>query len=142
MQNVVSLSCESGAKCIRFRCLIRNIDANKTAVIQVPSRLWNATFVEEFPDVHHVSIKSFGAISLNPIFNIEQSDKDDKFWVSVFLWAFVFFFIDKICFLIRLKQKPSPTRHLLCLRPVGGGTFWASSLASSFLPPLLSCSTR
>lgn len=83
VQNVVSLSCESGAKCIKFRCLIRNIDANKTAVIQVPSRLWNATFVEEFPDVHHVSIKSFGAISLNPIFNIEQSDKDDKFWVCL-----------------------------------------------------------
>jgi len=82
VQNVVSLSCESGAKCIKFQCSIRNIEANKTAVIQVPSRLWNATFVEEFPSVHHVSIKSFGQIMLNPIYNIEQSEKDDKFWIE------------------------------------------------------------
>lgn len=80
-QNVVSLTCESGAKCIKFRCTIRSIPANQSALIQIPSRLWNATFLEEFSDIHHVSIKSFGQITLNPIFNIEQSEKDDKFWV-------------------------------------------------------------
>ncbi|KAJ6219410.1 hypothetical protein RDWZM_005222 [Blomia tropicalis] len=81
--NVATLSCESGAKCIPIKCVIPKINPNSTALIQIPSRLWNATFVEEFSDVHHVSIKSFGEISLNPLYNIEQpTTSNDKFWIE------------------------------------------------------------
>ncbi|UXI15735.1 serine/threonine-protein kinase/endoribonuclease IRE1-like [Sarcoptes scabiei] len=71
------LSCDSGAKCVKIKCLIQNIEANKTAVIQIPSRLWNATFVEDFAHFHHVTIQSTGRIKLDPLFNIVQREQDD-----------------------------------------------------------------
>lgn len=52
-------------------------------IISIRSRLWNATFIEDFSHYHHVTIQSKGRIQLNPLYNIIQDERDDSFMVSV-----------------------------------------------------------
>nr|XP_046263833.1 integrin alpha-6-like isoform X2 [Scatophagus argus] len=49
-----TLSCDSGAKCVRIKCPLQGMDSN--AVITLKSRLWNGTFIEGFSDLHHVEV--------------------------------------------------------------------------------------
>lgn len=51
-------------------------------VIHIRSRLWNATFIEDFSHFHHVTIQSKGRIQLNPLYNIIQDEHDDIFLVN------------------------------------------------------------
>ncbi|XP_045907125.1 integrin alpha-6-like isoform X1 [Micropterus dolomieu] len=49
-----TLSCDNGANCVSIRCPLRGLDSN--AVITLHSRLWNATFIKDFPNLHHVEV--------------------------------------------------------------------------------------
>ncbi|KAM4552270.1 integrin alpha-6-like [Odontesthes bonariensis] len=49
-----TLSCESGAKCVRIECHLTGLDSN--AIITLTSRLWNSTFIQEYSKTH-VEIK-------------------------------------------------------------------------------------
>ncbi|KAL7387366.1 hypothetical protein ABVT39_022568 [Epinephelus coioides] len=53
-KNSIILSCGSGAKCVRITCPLRGMDSN--AVITINSRLWNSTFLEYYPKLHHVEV--------------------------------------------------------------------------------------
>uniref|UniRef100_A0AAR2KJS3 Integrin alpha-2 domain-containing protein n=1 Tax=Pygocentrus nattereri TaxID=42514 RepID=A0AAR2KJS3_PYGNA len=48
------LSCDSGAKCVQFKCPLQGLDSN--AVISLKARIWNGTFLEEFSDQNYVDI--------------------------------------------------------------------------------------
>ncbi|KAH9493727.1 Itga7p, partial [Dermatophagoides farinae] len=80
--NIAHLTCGSGARCVKIRCWISHIDANRTAIISIRSRLWNATFIEDFSHYHHVTIQSKGRIQLNPLYNIIQDERDDSFMIE------------------------------------------------------------
>lgn len=49
-----TLSCDDGAKCVRIRCPLRGLDSN--AVITLHSRLWNSTFIDYYPKLHHIEV--------------------------------------------------------------------------------------
>ncbi|XP_068605398.1 integrin alpha-6-like [Brachionichthys hirsutus] len=49
-----TLSCNSGAKCVRIKCPLRGMDSN--AIITLNSRLWNGTFLEDYSQLHHVEV--------------------------------------------------------------------------------------
>ncbi|XP_068196562.1 integrin alpha-6-like isoform X2 [Antennarius striatus] len=49
-----TLSCNSGAKCVRIKCPLRGMDSN--AIITLNSRLWNSTFLEDYSKLHHVEV--------------------------------------------------------------------------------------
>ncbi|XP_027196901.2 integrin alpha-PS1-like [Dermatophagoides pteronyssinus] len=80
--NVAHLTCGLGARCVKIRCWISQIEPNRTAVIHIRSRLWNATFIEDFSHFHHVTIQSKGRIQLNPLYNIIQDEHDDIFLIE------------------------------------------------------------
>ncbi|XP_074507033.1 integrin alpha-6-like isoform X1 [Sebastes fasciatus] len=50
------LSCDNngGAKCVTIKCPLRGMDSN--AVFTLNSRLWNATFIEDFSKLHRVEV--------------------------------------------------------------------------------------
>lgn len=58
-----TLSCDSGAKCVKIKCPLRGLDSN--AVITLSSRLWNGTFIEEYSDLHHVEVNVKASLSLS-----------------------------------------------------------------------------
>jgi integrin alpha 7 len=83
IQNVVTMSCGSGARCFNFNCVILDLAANQTAVIRIASRLWNATLVEDYAyGVNYVVIKSNAEIRLDPTLNIRQERHNDYFSVE------------------------------------------------------------
>jgi hypothetical protein len=48
-RRVVRLDCDRGtAKCLRITCQVYNLRANTSFIIEVKSRLWNATLVEDY----------------------------------------------------------------------------------------------
>ncbi|XP_041659273.1 integrin alpha-6-like isoform X2 [Cheilinus undulatus] len=49
-----TLSCDSGANCVKIQCPLGGLDSN--AVITLHSRLWNSTFIEDYSDLHHVEV--------------------------------------------------------------------------------------
>ncbi|KAK5859806.1 hypothetical protein PBY51_021330 [Eleginops maclovinus] len=53
-KNSDTLSCGSGANCVRISCPLRGMDS--TAVITLNSRLYNSTFIETFSKLHHVEV--------------------------------------------------------------------------------------
>lgn len=66
------------AKCFTFVCNIRHLGARRTASIQIKSRLWNATLVEDYPRVSYVSIKSKASLILPDDIREDQSQHDDE----------------------------------------------------------------
>lgn len=75
---VVTMDCETKtAKCFDFTCLLYNLEPNTTEVIRIRSRLWNSTFVEDYPDVDWVVIKSRARIVIDPSLGIEQDTRND-----------------------------------------------------------------
>jgi len=83
IQNVVTMSCGSGARCFNFTCVVLDLAANQTAVIRIASRLWNATLVEDYAfGVNYVVIKSNAEIRLDPTLNIQQNRHNDFFSVE------------------------------------------------------------
>ncbi|GIY00013.1 integrin alpha-PS1 [Caerostris extrusa] len=56
---VVNLDCEKGtAKCFQFECFFRSIERGSTAIVRIKARLWNSTFVTDYPSVDWVTINS------------------------------------------------------------------------------------
>ncbi|XP_047225356.1 integrin alpha-6-like isoform X3 [Girardinichthys multiradiatus] len=49
-----TLSCDNKATCVTIKCPLRGLDSN--AVITLYSRLWNSTFIEDYPKLHHVEV--------------------------------------------------------------------------------------
>ncbi|XP_076349207.1 integrin alpha-PS1-like [Tachypleus tridentatus] len=79
MVKFVTLDCQRGsAKCFRFTCIINNLNSRKSDIIRIKARLWNSTFVEDYPNVDYVSIISRGVIYLDPTLDIEQNTTNDK----------------------------------------------------------------
>ncbi|XP_049862798.1 integrin alpha-PS1 isoform X1 [Schistocerca gregaria] len=78
-RQIVTMSCSQGsAKCIRFRCSVRNLQMKQEAVIKIRSRLWNSTLVEDYPKVDSVRIRSRARIELPESPAIHQNTADDE----------------------------------------------------------------
>jgi len=52
------ITCELGAKCVEVKCYLEELFPKKTATIELRSRVWNSTFLEEFIDIKDVSVRS------------------------------------------------------------------------------------
>ncbi|XP_064648554.1 integrin alpha-PS1-like isoform X2 [Lineus longissimus] len=80
---VVTLDCDqrsagySTAKCFKFTCQIGTLLKNKRAVIRIRARLWNATFIEDYPNVDSVRILSKAQVKLDPKDNIQQEKESN-----------------------------------------------------------------
>ncbi|XP_022660964.1 integrin alpha-PS1-like isoform X2 [Varroa destructor] len=75
--NVVKMRCNQNTRCVDFSCTVTNLQKHNSAVITIKSRLWNATFVEDYPRVDQVSIFSFAEIRLDPEIDIRQKTTND-----------------------------------------------------------------
>ncbi|XP_074544597.1 integrin alpha-6-like isoform X2 [Halichoeres trimaculatus] len=64
-QKVLTLSCESGAKCVKIQCPLVGMDSN--ALITLNSRLWNSTFIEDYSDLHHVDVIVKATLQVNSL---------------------------------------------------------------------------
>nr|XP_042897311.1 integrin alpha-PS1 isoform X2 [Parasteatoda tepidariorum] len=74
---VVNLDCDAGtAKCSQFTCMFRSLERDSTAVIRIKARLWNSTFVQDYPNVDWVSIVSRAFIRTISE-DIKQEDSND-----------------------------------------------------------------
>jgi hypothetical protein len=75
---VVTLDCaRQTAKCLQFKCVIRELRANQTALVKVRARLWNSTLVEDYPNVKYVRIISRGQLELEDFPVIQQDPSND-----------------------------------------------------------------
>ncbi|XP_017577279.2 integrin alpha-6b isoform X1 [Pygocentrus nattereri] len=77
------LSCDSGAKCVQFKCPLQGLDSN--AVISLKARIWNGTFLEEFSDQNYVDIITKARLRLDSALkNIVLKNEDAQVRVTVF----------------------------------------------------------
>merc|ERR1719422_1942084 len=84
-QLVVRLDCDRGtAKCLTVTCQIYNLKANNSFTIEIKSRLWNATLVEDYSNIDRVEILSKAAVIVDPVYTQEVSN-DYKSIVTVAL---------------------------------------------------------
>lgn len=51
----ITLSCDSGARCVEFRCPLQGFDSN--AHLTLYSRLWNSTFLEEYSTLNYLEVQ-------------------------------------------------------------------------------------
>ncbi|XP_076263207.1 integrin alpha-PS1-like isoform X2 [Rhynchophorus ferrugineus] len=61
-RNIVVMDCQNNAHCIDIICYIDSLKTHNHLTIDINSRIWNATLVEDYPNVDWVSIKSTGEI--------------------------------------------------------------------------------
>ena len=74
-QLVVRLDCDRGtAKCITVTCRIYNLKANNSFTIEIKSRLWNATLVEDYSNIDRVEILSKARVIVDPVYTQEVSN--------------------------------------------------------------------
>ncbi|XP_028986454.1 integrin alpha-6-like [Betta splendens] len=57
------LSCDSGAKCVQIKCPLQGLGSN--AIIMFHSRLWDATFQEDYSKLHHVDVRVDATLQLD-----------------------------------------------------------------------------
>ncbi|MCL4126441.1 UNVERIFIED_CONTAM: hypothetical protein GTU68_044886, partial [Idotea baltica] len=87
---IVNFRCDGDvptAKCFTFQCTIRNLDADQSATIRIPSRLWNSTLVEDYPRVSFVSIKSKGELILPEAIRVDQDQSDDVSYAETLAYS-------------------------------------------------------
>ena len=82
--NVVTFDCDRGtAKCLRINCQIFNLAADKSATIEIRSRVWNSTLLDDYSfagaGIDLVEIYSKAKVSVNDV--VTQDISDD--YVSV-----------------------------------------------------------
>ena len=84
--NVVTFDCDRGtAKCMTITCQIYNLPAKVPSTIEIRSRLWNSTLVEDYlEDIARVEIYSKAKVTLDK--DITQDISDD--YVSVLTTAY------------------------------------------------------
>ena len=74
-QLVVKLDCDRGtAKCIQIVCQVYNLKANNSFTIEIKSRLWNATLVEDYSNIDRVEILSRAAVIIDPVYTQDVSN--------------------------------------------------------------------
>ena len=74
-QLVVSLDCDRGsAKCFTITCQVYNLKANNSFTIEVKSRLWNATLVEDYSNIDRVEILSKASVIIDPVYTQDPSN--------------------------------------------------------------------
>ncbi|GAB6030530.1 hypothetical protein CHUAL_007394 [Chamberlinius hualienensis] len=75
---IVNMDCKTGtAKCFSFQCYLWNLDVNRHGVIKIRARLWNSTFVEDYPTVDWVAIKSWASLEIKQT-NIKEENLSDN----------------------------------------------------------------
>jgi len=80
---VVTLDCaRQTAKCLQFRCVIRELRANQTTLVKVRARLWNSTLVEDYPSVKYVRIISRAQLEMEDFPVIKQDPSNDAVMVE------------------------------------------------------------
>ncbi|VDK73530.1 unnamed protein product, partial [Onchocerca ochengi] len=67
------------AKCFTVTCHFDFLDVDAAAVIDFRSRLWNATFVEDYYDITYVEISSSGRLILDQEQGIEERNTQNNF---------------------------------------------------------------
>ncbi|XP_063705337.1 integrin alpha-PS1 [Culicoides brevitarsis] len=76
---VVTMDCQkSTAKCIRFKCVIFNLQPKKDAFIRMRARLWNATLTTDYPKIDSVRVVSHAEIVIPEIYKIHQDISNDR----------------------------------------------------------------
>ena len=74
-QLVVRLDCDRGtAKCLPITCQVYNLKANNSFTIEVKSRLWNATLLEDYSNIDRVEIFSRAAVIIDPVYTQDVSN--------------------------------------------------------------------
>ena len=74
-QLVVRLDCDRGtAKCLTITCQVYNLKANNSFTIEVKSRLWNATLLEDYSNIDRVEIYSRAAVVVDPVYTQDLSN--------------------------------------------------------------------
>lgn len=74
-QLVVRLDCDRGtAKCLPITCQIYNLKANNSFTIEIKSRLWNATLVEDYSNIDRVEILSKASVIIDPVYTQDVSN--------------------------------------------------------------------
>ena len=74
-QLVVSLDCDRGtAKCFTITCQIYNLKADNSFTIEIKSRLWNATLVEDYSNIDRVEILSKASVIIDPVYTQDVSN--------------------------------------------------------------------
>ncbi|XP_044158904.1 integrin alpha-6 isoform X2 [Bufo gargarizans] len=79
----MTLDCNTHAKCVTIRCPLQGLDSN--AVINIRSRLWNSTFLEEYSKMSYLDIIVKASISLDTTAdNIKWTNEAYQVRVTVF----------------------------------------------------------
>ncbi|XP_063789529.1 integrin alpha-6 isoform X1 [Pseudophryne corroboree] len=79
----LTLDCENHAKCVTIRCPLQGLDSN--AVINVRSRLWNSTFLEEYSKMNYLDVLVKASISIDTTSeNVKLSNEGYQVRVTVF----------------------------------------------------------
>ncbi|CAN9503376.1 unnamed protein product [Ophioblennius macclurei] len=82
-KNSKVLACNNGANCVRIKCPLRGMDSS--AVVNVYSRLWNSTFIEDFSKFHHSEVVVKASVQFDKAAkNIVLSNKDLEVKLTVF----------------------------------------------------------
>uniref|UniRef100_A0A336MNG2 CSON003849 protein n=1 Tax=Culicoides sonorensis TaxID=179676 RepID=A0A336MNG2_CULSO len=77
-KDVVTMDCERGtAKCIKFKCVIFNLQNKKEAFIRMKARLWNSTLTADYPKIDHIRIVSRARVVIPDAYKIQQDTIDD-----------------------------------------------------------------
>jgi len=77
--DVVHMDCEkNSAKCIKFYCVIYNMQRKTEAYLHIKARLWNSTLVSDYPRVDLVKIVSHASIVIPDMYGIQQNKQDDS----------------------------------------------------------------
>ena len=84
--NVITFDCDRGtAKCMSITCQIYNLPAKVPSTIEIKSRLWNSTLVEDYlDDIARVEIYSKAKVTVDK--DVTQDISDD--YVSVLTTAY------------------------------------------------------
>nr|XP_019963485.1 PREDICTED: integrin alpha-6-like isoform X2 [Paralichthys olivaceus] len=77
-----SVSCDSGAQCVTIKCPLQGLDSN--AVITFHSRLWNSTFIKEYPQYHHVEVIVKASLHIDSSKNTFVSNAETEAKLTVF----------------------------------------------------------
>lgn len=71
----VKLDCDRGtAKCLTVTCQIYDLRSDRSVKIEIWSRLWNSTLVEDYSEVDRVEIYSRAQVIVDPVYTQDVSD--------------------------------------------------------------------
>merc|ERR1712240_956335 len=59
------------AKCLAITCQVYGVRANTSFTVEVKSRLWNSTLVEDYASVDRVEIVSKASVIVDPVYTQE-----------------------------------------------------------------------